>query len=94
MRLSITRLAQSDIDAVHDYIAIDKPSAAIRWVQRMRDEFKYLAKNPGAGESREDVRPDLRSYTVGSYVVYFRIGKDALEIVRVLHGRRDVGMLL
>lgn len=65
MRLSITRLAQSDIDAVHDSIAGDKPSAAIRWMQRMGDEFKYLAKNPGVGESREDVRPGLRSYSVG-----------------------------
>jgi toxin ParE1/3/4 len=92
MRLTITRLAQSDIDTVHDFIASDKPAAAIRWVQRMRDEFKYLAKNPGVGESREDVRPGLRSYSVGSYVVYFRNGTDALEVVRVLHGRRDVGM--
>lgn len=93
MRLRVARLAKSDIDQAHDYIALDNPSAAVRWVQRMRDEFKFLARNPGAGESCDEVRSGLRSFTVGNYVIYFQVGSDALEVVRILHGRRDVNMV-
>jgi toxin ParE1/3/4 len=93
MRLRVTRLAQSDIDRIHDRIALDNPSAALRWVERARKQFKFLAANPGVGELCHDIRPDLRCFSQGNYVTFFRIVEDTLEIVRVIHGRRDVGTL-
>src|SRR6266581_4411233 len=45
---------------------------------------------PEYGRSREDVRKGLRSVPVGRYVVFYRPTKDAIEVVRVLDGRRDV----
>jgi toxin ParE1/3/4 len=93
MRLRVTRLAQLDVDQIHDQIAADKPSAALRWVQRTRQQFKFLARNPGVGEARDDVRPAIRSISHGNYVILFRVKSDALEIVRVVHGRRDINAL-
>lgn len=93
MRLRVTRLAQSDIDQIHDQIAADKPSAAFRWIQSMQKQFKFLAKNPGVGEARDDLRAAMRSFSHGSYVILFRVETDALEIVRVVHGRRDINAL-
>lgn len=93
MRLKVTRLAQTDVDQAHNYIALDNRSAAIRWVQRTKEQFKFLAKNPGAGEAQDELRPGLRSYSYGSYVIYFRVRGEVLEIVRVIHGRRDVRMI-
>jgi toxin ParE1/3/4 len=94
MRLRVTRLAQLDVDQIHDQIAVDKPSAALRWVQRTRKLFTFLAKNPGVGEARDEIRSTVRSFTHGNYVIFFRVESDALEIIRVVHGRRDVNSLL
>jgi toxin ParE1/3/4 len=93
MQLRVTRLAQSDIDQIHDHIAIDNPTAALRWVQRTRRQFKFLAANPGVGELRHEVRPAMRCFSHGNYAIFFRIVEDAIEIVRVVHGRRDVDTL-
>jgi plasmid stabilization system protein ParE len=32
----------------------------------------------------------MRSITSGSYVIFHRVEADRVEIVRVMHGRRDV----
>jgi len=93
MRLRVTRLAQWDVDQIHDQIAVDKTSAAHRWVERTQKQFKFLAKNPGVGEARDEIRPAIRSFSHGNYVIYFRVTADALEIIRVVHGRRDVDSL-
>jgi toxin ParE1/3/4 len=93
MRLRVTRLAQTDVDEIHDYIARDKPAAAIRWVEQTREQFKFLARSPAAGQARDDVQPGLRSFSHGNYVIFCRPQSDALEIVRVLHGRRDIRAL-
>jgi (S)-sulfolactate dehydrogenase len=48
---------------------------------------------PEYGKARDDVRKGLRSVVISRYVVYYRIAKAAIEIVRVLHERRDVDTL-
>jgi toxin ParE1/3/4 len=93
MRLVVTRLAQRDLDRIHDQISADKPAAALRWVERTRKLFKFLAKNTGVGETRDEIGPGIRSFSHGSYVILFRATTDALEIVRVVHGRRDIEAL-
>jgi toxin ParE1/3/4 len=52
-----------------------------------------LAKNPGVGEARDDLRPAMRSFSHGNHVILFRVDATTLEIVRVVHGRRDVDLL-
>jgi toxin ParE1/3/4 len=93
-RYRISSLARLDLDEIHDYIAEDNPDAARRWLEKMMDLFTGLAKNPLSGQARNDIRPDLRSFSQGNYVVYFRPHKGCLEIVRVLHGARDIEGLL
>jgi len=93
-RYRISSLARLDLDEIHDYIAIDKPVAAQRWLKKTMDQFLWLTKNPLSGEARDDIRPDLRSISHGSYVIFFRSREEYLEIVRVLHGDRDTRGLL
>jgi toxin ParE1/3/4 len=40
---------------------------------------------------RAMIAPGIRHLIVGEYVTLYRMGEDAIEIVRVLHGRRDIG---
>jgi toxin ParE1/3/4 len=48
---------------------------------------------PEYGRARDDVREGLRSVSVSRYVVFYRVTKKAIEIVRVLDERRDVDVI-
>ena len=43
---------------------------------------------PGMGMARPEVRPDLRTFPAGSYLVLYRQIEDGAEIVRIIHGAR------
>ena len=49
-----------------------------------------LARNPAAGRERPELVSDLRSFLVGRYILFYRPIDDGVEIVRVLHGARDI----
>jgi toxin ParE1/3/4 len=92
-RCSFTALAKQDLQEIADYIARDIPVAAVRLVERIRQVCKTtIARSGGAGTIREDLAPGLRCYSVDSYVVYFP-GRNPVQIVRVVHGARDVNRL-
>jgi|SRR5689334_1297453 len=89
-RCTFTHPAKLDLREIAEYIRRDNSDAATRVVQRLRDVCKeMLAKRPGAGTMREDLSPGLRCFSAENYVIYFR-GRDPVQIVRVLHGARDV----
>ena len=55
-----------------------------------------LARQPLIGESRDESLPELRSFSVSHHVIYYRpLARQHpfVEIVRVLHGARDVRRL-
>jgi toxin ParE1/3/4 len=52
-----------------------------------------LANNPLLGPERPDVAPGLRFLVAGSYLILYRTLDTGVEIVRVLHGARDVNGL-
>ncbi|MER8438263.1 type II toxin-antitoxin system RelE/ParE family toxin [Mesorhizobium sp. M1312] len=40
--------------------------------------------------TREDIAAGIRHLVVGEYLTLYRVGEDAVEILRVLHGRRNI----
>lgn len=89
-RCRLTHLAQVDIDSAWFYIAKDRPAAADRFVERLKSHFETLAENPFVGELRTDLAEGVRQSSVGGYVVLHRPTDDRIEIVRVIHGARDL----
>jgi toxin ParE1/3/4 len=85
--------SRQDLRDILEYIAKDKPGAALKYVERLEDECWMLARNSEIGGLRSDLIPDLRCWSVGSYAIYYRPAKDGVEIVRVVHGSRDIGRL-
>jgi len=86
----ITRLAEADIEGVWLRIARDRPSAADRMMDRFHERFELLGANPEIGELRQDLADNLRQSIAGKYVLFYRSQKQKIEIVRVIHGSRDV----
>jgi len=95
--MKIARLSdqsKSDLVAIWEYIAQDSPSAANRFVQRLVKEYKSLSKNPGTGRSRDQLRPGLRSFPVGNYLILYRQITEGIAVIRILHGARDLEVIL
>ncbi|HWZ96740.1 MAG TPA: type II toxin-antitoxin system RelE/ParE family toxin [Candidatus Dormibacteraeota bacterium] len=61
----------------------------------IRDKFAFLAANPEAGHIRENLTDaNVKFFPVYSYLIVYRLGTSPLQIVSILHGRRDVERLL
>jgi toxin ParE1/3/4 len=89
-RFALTSSALHDLAAIDDYVRAESPAAADRLLASLQATFALLATNPAMGRRRDELRPGLRSFPVGTYVAFYRIVGDVVEIVRVLHGRRDI----
>ncbi len=84
-----------DIDEIWEFIAKDDMDAADRVRDEIFEAFGKLADMPGMGHLREDLaREPLRFWSVYSYLIIYRPESRPMEIVRVLHGARDVQRLL
>jgi toxin ParE1/3/4 len=55
-----TEPALSDLDAIADYIALDKSDAASQLVQRVFAHVELLAAHPGLGPGVPELRPGSR----------------------------------
>jgi toxin ParE1/3/4 len=89
--------AEADLDDIWCYIARKSGSLEIadRFTEFLSDRFYLLANHPYIGRRRdEELRPGLRSFPVRDYVILYRIEKDDVLILRILHGSRDIKALL
>jgi toxin ParE1/3/4 len=50
---------------------------------------RTLEARPFAGRARDEVRLGLRSIAAGPLVLFYRLGRDGTEILRVLDRRKD-----
>ena len=85
-------LARVDLAEIWSYIADDSDAAADRFLDTLEEKFALLATQPRMGRQRDELMPDLRSFPAGRYVVYYLASADGIELVRVLHGARDIGL--
>lgn len=82
--------AEADVLEIWYYIAEDSIVEADRWVDRLDEKLALWATQPAMGRAREDLAPRLRSLAFGRYVVFFEPLPDGIDVVRVLHGSRDI----
>lgn len=55
------------------------------------DIWLYIAAdNPEIGPARPDIAPEFRYFPVGGYLILYRLVKGNVEIVRVVHGMRNL----
>ncbi len=89
-RVTRRPLAEADVLEIWDYIADDGIAAADRWVDRLDKQFQVLAMQPMMGRARDELAPGVRSFPFGRYVVFYLPLDGGIDVVRVLHGARDI----
>ncbi len=83
-----------DLAEIWAYIADDSADHADAFAALLDSKFQALARQPSMGRSRPELATDLRSFAVGRYVIFYVPLSDGVEIVRVLHGVRDMEAIL
>ena len=92
--------AQEDLADAFAYIGQDSLDAALRFLDAAEQTFRQLAMMPGIGERFRSGRPELADVRrIGitgfrKYQVYYRPIDNGIEVLRVLHGARDVERIL
>ncbi len=94
MRLTLTPLAEQDLEAIGDYIAADNPSRAVSFIRELRTQCQRIATNPPGYRLRPELGDGFRSCAHGNYVIFFVAAPEEVTIIRVLHGARDIPAIL
>ena len=89
MKLRWTKRARRDLIEIGRYIARDKPEAARRWVERLRQRARDAAETPLFGRKVPEVdREDVREVLLRGYRIVYRIHASEIRVLTVFEGHR------
>ena len=92
----VAQRAEADLEDIWLYVAKESGSIEIanRLTDTITDRFFTLARFPYIGRSREeDFGPGYRSLSVGEYVIVYCVENKDILVLRVVHGRSQLGAL-
>lgn len=99
-RLILRPQVYLDLDEIAAYIQKDNHQSAIRFLEQAESTFDSLVDMPGLGSPyalRKTTYQDLRSFPVRdfkNYLIFYQRTSEGIEILRVLHGARNVPSIL
>ncbi|MDO8834223.1 MAG: type II toxin-antitoxin system RelE/ParE family toxin [Vicinamibacterales bacterium] len=88
MTLRWTRLAVSHLDSAFESLAQDNPDAAGAVADRILSAVEALERHPEMGRSGRVPRTRELVVTGTPFIAAYRVRKDRVEILAVLHGAR------
>lgn len=87
-------IAAADVQELYDFVSSEDATAADRLLGEIETSCASLGRHPRLGVARDDIMPGIRLIVVHhTYVVFYRIRNDEIEVVRVVHGKRDFSKL-
>ena len=87
---SLRPKARKDLEGIWSYT--DETwgeDQADSYIHDLDSGFRALAANPEKGRPCDDIREGYRKHSVGKHIIFYRIAKKRIEIVRILHQRMD-----
>jgi toxin ParE1/3/4 len=83
--------ADRDLLGIWGYYAAEASAEiADKIVQQIVTAARRVSGLPLSGRSRDDLKPGLRAALAHPYVVFYRLKGSDVEILRVLHERRNL----
>ena len=88
MKIAWTRQAVEDLNSAHAYIAADRPTAAVHIAERIKNAIHSVSRYPEIGRPGR-VEGTRELVVAGTpFIVPYRIKRDRVEILAVLHSAR------
>jgi toxin ParE1/3/4 len=85
--------AEADLIEIWTYIAQASPIRADKQLDEIDEKSHMLAQSPFIGKARDEFGPTIRSFPISNYLLFYQPIEDGIEIIRVLHGARDIEAL-
>ncbi len=89
MRIIWSPLAVHRASEIADYIAQDKPSAAVRWVNEVFTKVEQLKSSPQIGRVVPEISDDqFRELIYGNYRIIYRVELKQISVLTIRHGKQ------
>ena len=93
MALVFSRLAESDLVEIADYISRESPERAVSLIARLRARCDRLTAFPKSAPLRPEVAEGIRMVPVGRYLIFYDEQGTDVVVQRIIHGARDYSTL-
>ncbi|MEI6035256.1 MAG: type II toxin-antitoxin system RelE/ParE family toxin [Verrucomicrobiae bacterium] len=89
-RIIWTEPALQDLDEIADYISLDKPTAASKFVQRVFERIDQLASHSMSGSVPPELKgTQYRQLVIPPVRIFYRAQNEAVYIVYAMRGERQ-----
>ena len=102
MKISYRQAASDNVVRQFRYylVTLNLPDIAVRFRDAVRRTVESLREHPFVGPRYGSTSPqlqNLRSWPVAGFEairIYYLLDEDAIRVIRILHGKRDVKRIL
>ena len=92
-QLLITLPASRDLNRISDYFLESSVDAGDRFLEKFTQTCNKLARFPYIGKSYAGLKPGLRGLLVMNYIIFYRVMRNNIEILRVINGYQDLQVI-
>lgn len=96
-KVKIYPAAKQDLLDIVDYLNTLSPDTALRYYDLLTEEIASLSQMPKRCPHPKDLALTAKGYrclAVKNYLIFYIVAGDAVQIRRILYGRRDYKSLL
>lgn len=87
----LSQKADDDVEELYaDGVCKFGKPQAIKYLEELNLMFIFISENPEIGKKRNEIKIKLVSFPYGSHIIFYRIFKTHIRIVRILYGGRDL----
>ncbi len=89
MKIIWAPLAIDRATEIAEYIALDNPTAAQKWIDLIFQEVELLVSSPQMGRVVPEIgSKQIRELIIGNYRIIYRIDKISISILTIRHGKQ------
>jgi toxin ParE1/3/4 len=92
-RYIISRRASLEIAEIVDFLSDRDMKAGERFIQQFTQKCRYLTDFPLIGKPYAELLPELRGVLLHRHIIFYEVTDEAVTIVRVVRGDRDLEAL-
>jgi addiction module RelE/StbE family toxin len=90
-KISWTKWSVKDLRLIYDYISIDSPFYANRFISKIISRVEQLESMPLSGRivpEKED--PNIRELIEGNYRIFYKVSRNNISILRIHNSARNL----
>ncbi len=89
MKVSLAPEARADLKSISSWIDNDNPTRADSFVDELERACATLERRPYRFPAVPAAGRDLRKRAYRDYLIFYRVLENQVEVVRIVHGKRD-----